>query len=64
MQTVYKIFLILFLIFIGFNLYVLDWDLGFMHEENSKFLLSAAAGIIGVMLVFVLNTWSQIGQKK
>ena len=63
MQTLYKIFLVLFVIFIGFNLYVIDWNLGFMHEENAKFLLSASAGIVGLILVFVLNTWSKLGVK-
>ena len=64
MQKFYKIFLVLFVIFIGFNLYVIDWQLGFMHEENSKFILSIAAGIIGLILVFVLNTWSKLATKK
>lgn len=64
MQTIYKVFLILFVIFIGFNLYAIDWSLGFMHEENAKFLLSMSAAIIGLILVFVLNTWSKLGGRK
>ncbi len=64
MQTFYKVFLVLFVIFIGFSLYAIDWNLGFMHEENSKFVLSLAAGIIGLILVFVLNTWSKLSVKK
>lgn len=64
MQTFYKIFLVLFIIFIGFSLYAIDWSLGFMHEENTKFVLSIAAGIIGIILVFVLNTWSKLVPKK
>jgi hypothetical protein len=35
-----------------------------MHEENSKFLLSISAGIIGIILVFVLDAWSKIAMKK
>lgn len=64
MQTIYKIFLVLFIVFIGFNLYVIDWQLGFFHEENAQFLLSAAAGVIGLVLVFIMNVWSKIGTKK
>ncbi len=64
MQTLYKVFLVLFVIFIGFSLYAIDWNLGFMHEENSKFVLSLAAGILGIILVFVLNTWSKLSVKK
>lgn len=64
MQTIYKVFLVLFIIFIGFSLYAVEWDLGFMHEENSKFLFSLAAGIIGLILVFVMDTWSRISSKK
>ena len=64
MQTIYKVFLVLFLVFIGFNLYVIDWQLGFFHEDNAKFLVSAGAGVIGLVLVFVMNMWSKIGVKK
>ena len=64
MQTFYKIFFVLFILFIGINLYAIDWNLGFLHEENTKFLLSTAAGVIGLILVFVLNTWSQLASKK
>lgn len=63
MQTFYKIFLVLFIVFIGFNLYAVDWQLGFMHPENSKFLLSASAGVIGIFVVFILNTWSRLVKK-
>lgn len=64
MQTFYKIFLALFLIFIGFNLYVIEWDLGIMHEENSKFILSLSAAVIGIILLFAMNTWSKLNVKK
>lgn len=64
MQTFYKVFLILFIIFIGFNLYVFEWDLGFWHEENTKFFLSISAAVLGIILIFVLNTWSKIGKRK
>ncbi len=64
MQKLYKVFLVLFIIFIGFNLYVIDWDLGFMHEENSKFIFSASAGVIGLVLVLVLDTWSRLAAKR
>ncbi|MGC4130425.1 MAG: hypothetical protein QM564_12925 [Bergeyella sp.] len=63
MQTFYKIFLVLFILFIGFSLYSINWKLGFMHEENSKFLLSLTAGIIGLILVLVLSTWSKLAKK-
>ncbi len=63
MQTFYKIFLVIFLILIGFNLYVFEWDLGVMHEENSKFILSISAAIIGIVLIFVMNTWSKLSVK-
>ncbi|MDR2206866.1 MAG: hypothetical protein LBE36_12010 [Flavobacteriaceae bacterium] len=64
MKTFYKIFLIIFILFTGFNLYLFKWNLGIMHEENSKFLLSISAGIIGIILVFVLDAWSKIAMKK
>lgn len=64
MRNIYKIFLVLFVIFTGFSLYAINWDLGFMHEDNAKFILSLSAGILGIILVFVLNTWSKLEAKK
>ena len=64
MQTVYKIFLVLFIVFIGFNLYSIEWDLGFMNEENSKFIFSLSAGVLGLLLVIVLNSWSRLALNK
>ncbi|AZI34202.1 hypothetical protein [Kaistella carnis] len=64
MQLFYKVFLALFVIFIGFNLYVMDWDLGFWHEENAKFILSMSAAVLGIIVVFVLNTMSRLSSAK
>lgn len=64
MQNVYKIFLVLFIAFIGVNLYALDWNLGFLHRDNTKFIFSIAAAVIGILIVFVLSTWSKLPQKK
>ena len=64
MNLFYKIFLALFVIFIAFNLYSMEWQLGFWHEENSKFILSFAASIIGIIVVFVLHTMSRLAAKK
>ncbi|WP_234110939.1 MULTISPECIES: hypothetical protein [Chryseobacterium] len=63
MQRFYKIFLALFIIFIGFNLYVIEWDLGFWHEENAKYILSLSAGILGVVIIFVLHYMSKLVRK-
>lgn len=64
MQNVYKIFLVLFVLFIGFNLYSLDWNLGFLHQDNTKFIFSIVASLLGLILVFVLNTWSKLPFRK
>ena len=64
MQKFYKIFLVLFIIFIGVTLYGINWELGFMHEENSKFIFSIAAAVLGIILVLVFSTWSKLSQKK
>lgn len=63
MQNIYKIFLGLFIICIGISTYAINWKLGFWSEENIKYLFSISAGILGVILTFVLNTWSKIGKK-
>lgn len=64
MQNIYKIFLGLFIICIGISTYAIDWKLGFWSEENTKYLFSISAGILGVILTFVLNTWSKVGKNK
>lgn len=64
MQTIYKVFLGLFIVFIGFNIYAIDWNLGFMNEENATFVFSLAAGVIGLMFVFVLHSWSKLSLKR
>ncbi len=64
MQGLYKFFLVLFLLFIGITLYGVNWNLGLLHEENTKFVVSLAAGIVGLILVFVLSTWSKLPAKK
>ena len=64
MQLFYKIFLILFVIFIAINLYVIEWNLGFLAEENSVFLLSLSAAVVGIIVVFILHTMSRLGVNK
>ncbi len=65
MQRLYKFFLGLFVVFLGVILYAFEWEKGLLHEDNTKFLVSLVAGIVGLLLVFVLSTWSKIpGQKK
>ncbi|WP_292010351.1 hypothetical protein [Chryseobacterium sp.] len=64
MQKFYKVFLVLFIVIIGVNLYAMDWKSDILSEDNLKFVFSIASGIIGVILLFVLNTWSKIGVKK
>ncbi|SEF72817.1 hypothetical protein SAMN05421847_0745 [Halpernia humi] len=64
MKTIYKVFLALFIIFIAANLYVFDWSISFFAEENSTFVLSMAAGLLGIFVVFVLHTWSKLSTAK
>jgi len=64
MTTFYKVFLIIFIFFIAINLYAIDWSLGFLHEDNYKFLFSISAGILGVLLTVVMNVWRKLSEKK
>ncbi|WP_027385866.1 hypothetical protein [Chryseobacterium gregarium] len=64
MQKFYKVFLVLFIIFIAINLYALDWQTDILSEDNLKFVFSIACAVIGLILLFVMNTWSKIGVKK
>ena len=55
MTTFYKVFLVLFIVFIAVNLYAVDWQLGILHQENNKFLFSIVAAILGVLVTLVMN---------
>jgi len=60
MKAFYKIFLIVLIIFTGINIYAINWNLGVFNSENDKFLFSISAGIVGIILVFILNVWSKL----
>ncbi|MFC7346192.1 hypothetical protein ACFQO9_05580 [Chryseobacterium zhengzhouense] len=66
MQKFYKVFLIVFIVIIAINGYALSRNLGaeLTSEDNMKFLISIACGLLGIALLFILNTWSKIGVKK
>ncbi|MCW3159724.1 hypothetical protein [Chryseobacterium oryctis] len=64
MQKFYKVFLVLFIVFIAINLYALDWQSDILSEDNLKFVFSIASAVIGLILLFVMDTWSKIGVKK
>lgn len=64
MKTFYKIFLILFIVVIGINIYAIDWNSGFFDEDNTKFIFSISAGILGIIVVYILHNWSKLGVKK
>ncbi len=64
MTTFYKVFLVLFILFIAINLYAVDWNLGILHQENNKFLFSIVAAIVGLLVTFVMNTWRKLSEKK
>lgn len=64
MHKFYKVFLVLFIVFIAINLYALDWQSDILSEDNLKFVFSIASAAIGLIILFVMDTWSKIGVKK
>jgi hypothetical protein len=64
MQKFYKVFLVLFIVFIAINLYAMDWHADMLSEDNLQFVFSIASALIGLILLFVMNTWSKIGVRK
>jgi len=64
MKTFYKVFLVIFIISIAISLYALDWQAGFMDDENTKFIFSIASGILGIIVVYILHLWSKLAEKK
>lgn len=64
MKLFHKIILAVLVLFVGLGLYAIDWKLGFMHEENATFILSIASGLLGIILVILMNTWSKLASKQ
>ena len=64
MQKFYKVFLIVFIVVISINIYAIDWNSEISSEDNIKYVISIIAGVIGLFVLFILNTWSKIGVKK
>ncbi|MET3036213.1 hypothetical protein ABXT08_08930 [Chryseobacterium sp. NRRL B-14859] len=65
MKKFYKVFLVIFIVFIAINLYAINWQTDILSDEdNLKFVFSAASGAIGLILLFVMDAWSKIGVKK
>lgn len=64
MQRFYKVFLVILLVIIAVNLYAFDYRSEIMSEDNSKVVFSVATAIIGLILLYVMHTWSKIGLKK
>jgi uncharacterized membrane protein len=64
MKTFYKVFLAVFIISIAVSFYALDWQAGFMDDENTKFIFSIASGILGIIVVYILHLWSKLAEKK
>lgn len=64
MKTFYKVFLVLFIVFISINFYAVQWNLGAFNEENDKFWFSIAAAVVGIIVVFIMDFWSRLSTKK
>ncbi|WP_294243115.1 hypothetical protein [uncultured Chryseobacterium sp.] len=64
MQKFYKVFLVVFIVFTAINLYAVDWQSDILSEDNLKFVFSALSAVLGLILLFVMNTWSKIGVRK
>ncbi|WP_379969999.1 hypothetical protein [Epilithonimonas sp. UC225_85] len=64
MKTFYKVFLVVFIISIAISVYAIDWQAGFMDDENTKFLFSISSGILGIIVVYILHLWSKLAEKK
>lgn len=60
MSIIYKVFLGIFSLILVAALYFLDWTRLMDNPENEKLFFSIAAAIIGILIVFILNTLSRI----
>ena len=64
MQTIYKVFLGVFIVFGGFNIFAINYNESFMSEENSIYLISIVASLFGVLCTYILHIWSKLKAKQ
>ena len=64
MKTFYKVFLVIFIISIAVSFYALDWQAGVMDDENTKFIFSISSAILGIIVIYILHSWSKLAEKK
>lgn len=64
MQLFYKIFLVIFAIFIVINVYGMNWNAGLLDDDNSKFVFSIAASLLGIIVVYIMSSWNKLATKK
>lgn len=64
MQRFYKVLLIILIIIIAVNLYAFNYQQPLFSEDNEKIVYSIAVGILGIILLYVMDTWSKVGLKK
>lgn len=64
MKTFYKVFLVIFIVSIAISFYAIDWQAGFLDDDNTKFVFSISSGILGILVVYILHLWSKLGNRK
>ncbi|MCG2792062.1 MAG: hypothetical protein L6262_00750 [Weeksellaceae bacterium] len=64
MKTFYKVFLIVFVVSIAVSFYAIDWQAGFLADDNTKYIFSISSGILGIIVVYILHLWSKLTEKK
>ncbi len=64
MQTIYKVFLGIFIVFGGLNIFAINYNESFTSEENSIYFISIVASLFGILCTYILHIWSQLKAKK
>ncbi len=64
MQTIYKVFLVIFIVFLGFNIFAINYNENWMSEENSIYIFSIAASVFGLLCTYILHIWSKLKVKQ
>lgn len=64
MKNFYIGLAVLFIVFLGINIYAIDFSIGWFADENRVHLVAAGASLIGIIVIFLMMTMRDLSFRK
>jgi len=45
-------------------MYGINWNEGVLADDNSKFIFSIAASLLGIIVIYIMSSWNKLVTKK